>query len=246
MKKASIFLLDWWQQSYHDFVNLHWRGNSENNLEESKEYIKHCFPLLFWDKSITEFEIPCIINNYKYKVKGVDLSNQPIAYYCPKVRCRCNWMALFFHCLGIICINHYIVTSCGVQLSLQYTTLPHQIHQSQCNLLPRLSKPICKVGWRISTQTEREEEDPDVKHKTNPTKEKFPLPPLWTQTNFRPRENQWLCVMCRFKAAKDRIANKKKKRKRMDKNEDNASSCFAMCSCVESSLMVITKGHEIS
>ncbi len=65
---------------------------------------------------------------------------------------QCNWMVMFFT-LPWYHMNQllycYIV---GVQLFLQWTkTIPHQIHWSshwpfQCNPLPCLQNPICKVG----------------------------------------------------------------------------------------------------
>ncbi len=48
---------------------------------------KHHLPLVFGEKSVEEFEIPGIINDYNYKMKGINLSDQSIAYYSPEVRC---------------------------------------------------------------------------------------------------------------------------------------------------------------
>ncbi len=72
---------------------------------------KHHLPLLSGDKSVAEFEIPSIIDNYNYKMKEVDLSDQFIAHYHPQARCWCNWLAMFFHGLDIVYINSYIVTA---------------------------------------------------------------------------------------------------------------------------------------
>ncbi len=72
---------------------------------------KHHLPLLFGDKSVAEFKIPGIIYDYNYKMKGVNLSDQLIAYYRPQVRCQCNWLAMFLHGLDVIHVNSYIVTS---------------------------------------------------------------------------------------------------------------------------------------
>ena len=42
---------------------------------------------------------------------GVDVVDQLIAYYQPKIRCRRTWMPIFLHCLDIllVLVNSYIL-----------------------------------------------------------------------------------------------------------------------------------------
>ena len=40
---------------------------------------------------------------------GVDLVDQLIAYYRPKIRCRRTWMPLFLHGSDIIRVNSYVL-----------------------------------------------------------------------------------------------------------------------------------------
>ena len=42
-------------------------------------------------------------------MNGVDIADQLIAYYRPKLRCRRTWMPIMFHSLDILRINLYIV-----------------------------------------------------------------------------------------------------------------------------------------
>ena len=40
---------------------------------------------------------------------GVDLVDQLIAYYRPRIRCRRTWMSLLLNCLDIIQVNSYVL-----------------------------------------------------------------------------------------------------------------------------------------
>ena len=40
---------------------------------------------------------------------GVDLVDQLIAYYWPKICCRRTWMPILLHCLDIIWVNSYVL-----------------------------------------------------------------------------------------------------------------------------------------
>ena len=40
---------------------------------------------------------------------GIDLVDQLIAYYRPKIRCRRTWMPLFLHRSDIIRVNSYVL-----------------------------------------------------------------------------------------------------------------------------------------
>ena len=53
--------------------------------------------------------IPTVINDYNQWMNGVDIADQLIAYYRPKLRCQRTWMPLMFHALDILRINCFIV-----------------------------------------------------------------------------------------------------------------------------------------
>ena len=40
---------------------------------------------------------------------GVDVVDQLIAYYRPKIRCRRTWVPIFLHCLDILRVNSYVL-----------------------------------------------------------------------------------------------------------------------------------------
>ena len=42
---------------------------------------------------------------------GIEKTDQLIAYYCPKIRCRRTWMPLMFHGLDIARVNAYIIVA---------------------------------------------------------------------------------------------------------------------------------------
>ncbi len=84
MKKASMFF-GWITTKYHGLFNPHWRGGSEKNSKEAKErWIEQTpYASSLGDKFIAEFKIPSVIDDFNYKMKGVNLYNQLIAYYHP-------------------------------------------------------------------------------------------------------------------------------------------------------------------
>jgi len=72
---------------------------------------KNHLPQIFGDEAVAEIEIPDVVIDYNFKMKGVELSDQLIAYYCPQVRCRRYWLAMFFHGLDIVRVNPNVVAS---------------------------------------------------------------------------------------------------------------------------------------
>ena len=52
--------------------------------------------------------ISVITNDYNHCINGVDITDQLIANYRPKIRCRRTWMPLMFHSLNILRINMFI------------------------------------------------------------------------------------------------------------------------------------------
>jgi len=57
------------------------------------------------DQFIAPIQVPRVINDYNYWMKGVDLADQLIAYYRPEVRCRRTWTPLMLHCFNGYRIN---------------------------------------------------------------------------------------------------------------------------------------------
>ena len=58
---------------------------------------------------VVTVKIPQIINNYNHWMLGVDVVDQLIAYYRPKIRCRRTWVPIFLHCLDILRVNSYVL-----------------------------------------------------------------------------------------------------------------------------------------
>ena len=53
--------------------------------------------------------IPQIINDYNHWMLGVDVVDQLIAYYRPKIWCRHTWVPIFLHCLDILRVILYVL-----------------------------------------------------------------------------------------------------------------------------------------
>ena len=56
-----------------------------------------------------KLQIPQIINDYNYWMLGVDIVNQLIAYYRPKIWYWRTWVPIFLHCLDILWVNLYVL-----------------------------------------------------------------------------------------------------------------------------------------
>ena len=65
--------------------------------------------MVWGDEWKAEVNIPTVINDYNQWMNGVDIVDQLIAYYRPKLRCQRTWMPLMFHALDILRINCFIV-----------------------------------------------------------------------------------------------------------------------------------------
>ena len=50
-----------------------------------------------------------IKNNYNHWMLGVDVVDQLIASYQPKLWCQRTWMPIFLHCLDILRVNLYVL-----------------------------------------------------------------------------------------------------------------------------------------
>ena len=73
------------------------------------EFNKKHVRLIWGDEHRKQLEIPQIINDYNHWMLGVDVVDQLIAYYRPKIRCRRTWLPIFLHCLDILRVNSYVL-----------------------------------------------------------------------------------------------------------------------------------------
>ena len=63
-----------------------------------------------WGKDgVKEIYIPVLINDYNHWMGGVDLIDQWIAYYDPKMRCICTWLPIFIQILSLVRNNAFHV-----------------------------------------------------------------------------------------------------------------------------------------
>ena len=58
--------------------------------------------LVWGDEHVVPIKIPTLINDYNHWILGVNLVDQLIACYQPKICCRRTWMPLLLDCLDII------------------------------------------------------------------------------------------------------------------------------------------------
>ena len=66
------------------------------------EFNRKHIRLVWGDDHVVTVKIPQLNNNYNHWMLCVDLVDQLITYYQPKIRCRCTWMSLFLHGANII------------------------------------------------------------------------------------------------------------------------------------------------
>lgn len=70
---------------------------------------KQNIKMVWGDEWKAKVNIPTVINDYNQWMNGVDIADQLIAYYRPKLRCQRTWMPLMFHALDVLRINCFIV-----------------------------------------------------------------------------------------------------------------------------------------
>ena len=73
------------------------------------EFNRKHIRLVWGTDNVVTVKIPQIINDYNHWMLGVDLVDQLIAYYRPKIRCRRAWMPVFLHGTDIIRVNSYVL-----------------------------------------------------------------------------------------------------------------------------------------
>ena len=94
--------------------NIHTGDSTEQVLRNRRkprlnEFNKKHVRLIWGDEHRKQLEIPQIINDYNHWMLGVDVVDQLIAYYRPKIRCRRTWVPIFLHCLDILRVNSYVL-----------------------------------------------------------------------------------------------------------------------------------------
>ena len=67
------------------------------------------FKLIWDDQHRKQLMIPQITNDYNHWMLGVDVVDQLIAYYRPKIWCRHTWVPIFLHCLDILRVILYVL-----------------------------------------------------------------------------------------------------------------------------------------
>ena len=82
---------------------------------------KNHIRMVWGELPVIPVSIPRIVDDYNHWMGGVDKADQLIAYYRHNLRCRRNWMPIFFHCLDIIRINAFIIAK---------SRDPKQVHKS--------------------------------------------------------------------------------------------------------------------
>ena len=144
-------------------------------------------------------------------MKGVDLSDQLIAYYRPQVQCRRYWLAMFFHGLDIVRVNSYVVASWegDAESQKQYLVewieaLTGRSNAEKFNAFTRARTAALSLSPTHS--------GPKRTRMSN-TKPELPNKRLRGHINQHeyitdPEKKQRLCVMCHWKAAKDRKQKK--------------------------------------
>jgi hypothetical protein len=95
--------------------NIHTGGSTDEQVLKNRrkprlnEFNKQHVRLIWGDQHRKQLKIPQIINDYNHWMLGVDVVDQLIAYYRPKIRCRRTWVPIFLHCLDILRVNSYVL-----------------------------------------------------------------------------------------------------------------------------------------
>ena len=82
--------------------NVHTGTSSDKNVLRNRrkprvnEFNRKHVQLIWGNDHRKELTIPQIVNDYNHWMLGVDMVDQLIAYYRPKIRCKRTWMPIFF------------------------------------------------------------------------------------------------------------------------------------------------------
>ena len=113
--KGNFRMFRWIDNNIVKMVsNIHMGSKDEVIMKPRKkprinEFNRKHIRLVWGDDHVVSIKIPTLINDYNMWMLGVDLVDQLIAYYRPKIRCRRTWMPLLLHCLDIIRVNSYVL-----------------------------------------------------------------------------------------------------------------------------------------
>jgi len=95
--------------------NVHTGTSSDKNVLRNRrkprvnEFNYKHIRLIWGNDHRKEITIPQIVNDYNHWMLGVDMVDQLISYYRPKIRCKRTWMPIFLHCLDILRVNSYVL-----------------------------------------------------------------------------------------------------------------------------------------
>ena len=73
------------------------------------EFNRKNIRLVWGDEHTATVKIPSIVNDYNHMMLGVDVVDQLIAYYRPKICCQRTWMPIFLQCLCVLRVNSYVL-----------------------------------------------------------------------------------------------------------------------------------------
>ena len=113
--KDNYRIFRWVDSSVVKFVSNVHRGTQNESITKDRrrprinELNKAGVRFIWRENQSRKIRIPGIINDYKHWVLGVDVVDQLIANYRPKLRCRCTWISIMLHCFDVLRVNCYIL-----------------------------------------------------------------------------------------------------------------------------------------
>jgi len=113
--KANYRLMRWCDNNIVKMVSTIHTGLEGEDVEKVRKkprenaVNKQNIKMVWGDEWKAKVNIPTVINDYNQWMNDVDIADQLIAYYRPKLRCQRTWMPLMFHALDILRINCFIV-----------------------------------------------------------------------------------------------------------------------------------------
>ena len=113
--KDNFRIFRWYDNNIVKFVSTVHSGLEGEDVERARKrpklnkYNKKNVESVWGQEHKCDIRIPVIVNDYNHWMNGVDIADQLIAYYRPKLRCRRTWMPIMFHSLDVLRINLYVV-----------------------------------------------------------------------------------------------------------------------------------------
>lgn len=113
--KNNFRIFCWVDNNVVKFVSNVHRGTKDETVEKARrrprtnQLNKVGVEEVWGDQPRVNIQIPGIVDDYNHWMLGVDVADQLISSYRPKIRCRRTWMPLFLHCLDVLRVNCYIL-----------------------------------------------------------------------------------------------------------------------------------------